>query len=655
MACNYELNGIEDALTTSIFHYIEDTDSAARRPLEIVKAMSEIEDSPIVVGNNGAFFPENIKSKEVYQTITEINEVADRLFGAKGAFMTVSKRGKIHQLIINNKVMRSLITDADIKAGKEAVGYNEEEARNYTTEDELETDEESTIEGFQEQTDMARLVLGSRHNLNTVSSYIITNLNKELDSLSRIEEQFRDQKTLTKLEVLKKNLRKTIEREKIVSDFYDFADYIVDLAGEVTDHMKHLAQAYDTNFTKLSENERFKILSRMMNLRKAIQSFHAAKVDESLILSLSAALEEKMEADNLSEEDMEGAQRIITALSTAASVFKTAEHDYTKNGIPALVDIVLSYAPSNVNEELDNKIAKVKKGQLSGFNRHDVRGGSWLGRMNPLKKVTQKMLDLNLIQLQEKKISRQNLITELRLFKDDVGRISAYTDPIAYSNVATVRLFSKMLQSHDVHDTQKSLKLLADFAPLLQNLKDYKGVTEHNVEKLYEDIYEVIDHPTRNSKGEYEVKRIVAFVQPLDITEYSRKRSEFIKQNRIHYNVPEKDAEQDVRDAFYKSSIGKKYLKSNDDWQIAHKEKIQGADNILAEWEAEKLRITTEIANYRQKDSPYEILQGLYIEWNKVDALISKSYKNGKFIGPYLSLSFLYIRILNIQTCLKGL
>ena len=634
MACKYSVNGIADPLNTAIFQYIEDTSEVSRKIPEITKAMSQIENSPLVVGNNGAFFSEDVKSKEVYQMITHINDAAEQLFGARGQFMTVSKRGKIHQLIVNNQVMRSLMPNDDIKAGKETYGWNEEVANEYNTEDALETEEEQIMEDYKDQSDFGRLTLGERHNLNTVSSYIITNLNKEISRTERVAEDSRDQQTLVKLEVLRKNLKLATKREKIISDFYDFADYIVDKSEEVTDHMKYLADTYNTNFTKLSESERFKILNKMMNLRSSIQSFHDTKVDESLILSLSTALEEKMTQDNLSEDDMEGAQRIITALSTAASIFKTAEHEYTKNGIPAFVDILLSYAPSNVNEELDNKIAKVKKGQLSGYNRHDVRGGNFVQRFNPVGKITQEMLDLNILQLQEAKITRQSLITELRLFKDDVGKLSVYTDPIAYSNVASVRLFSKMLQSHDIQNSQKSIKLLSNFAPLLQGLKDYKGVGETNVEKLYEDIYEVIDHPVRNSKGEFEVRRIAALVQPTNINEFSRKRSAFIEKNRIYYNVPDSSEEQDVKDAFFKSGQGKQYLMSNQKWEQENTEAIPRAEEILNGWQTQLAEVSNKIAKYRQKDSPYEILQGLYIDWNKLDNLIKKSYRNGDFIGP---------------------
>ena len=66
----------------------------------------------------------------------------------------------------------------------------------------------------------------------------------------------------------------------------------------------------------------------------------------------------------------------------------------------------MSYAPNNVNQELDARINKIKEtGQLSGLNRLDprvkkLRGFSLKDRVG---QASQELLDINIKQLEEKK------------------------------------------------------------------------------------------------------------------------------------------------------------------------------------------------------------------------------------------------------------
>ena len=120
----------------------------------------------------------------------------------------------------------------------------------------------------------------------------------------------------------------------------------------------------------------------------------------------------------------------------------------------------MSYAPNNVNQELDARINKIKEtGQLAGLNRLDprvkkLRGFSLKDRVG---QASQELLDINIKQLEEKKITRNSLIRELRVFHEDMGLMGVYTDPAAYSffkasNPILLFLYHLLRSTFDTND-----------------------------------------------------------------------------------------------------------------------------------------------------------------------------------------------------------
>ena len=631
MACRYTLNGVPDPLQTSVFQYIEDHGDMARNIFDITMEMSAIENSPIVVGNNGAYFIESLSPKEIMQTVANINNTATKLFGAKSKFMVAAKRGNIFELLVNQRVMKNLTPVNEINEGKSVQGYSENIAREFHLgKEEVEHEAEIHTQG-----DLARLLQGGRHTLDTLTGYIINNLTKEIQREERAFETTKDEANRIKLEVLRRNLGKAYKREKTISDFYDFADYIVEKADQITDHQEYLSEAYNQNFSELTQDKRFAILNRIMSFQKTINAFHDTQIDKSYIELLASELQKRIESNELEEKDAEGAQDIITALRNSAAVFNEADQNYRIEGIPALVDILMSYAPNNVNQELDARINKIKEtGQLSGPNRLDprvkkLRGFSLKDRFG---KPSQELLDINIKQLEEKKITRNSLIRELRVFHEDMGLMGVYTDPAAYSNVASVRLFSKLLQSLDAENNTKAISLIHDLAPELEEFKKAKGIGETDPSKLYEDLYEIVDHPVKTQDG-YDTKRIASFVSKVDRNKWYKNKSIGFEALKKEYSFPEKGTPEE-REEYFKSSLGKSYLNASSLWWDENTEEVEGAQEKLDALNEEFTAVEQKINSYRQTETPYEVLQGLYVRWGELDFQIKKSFRNGIFIGP---------------------
>ena len=84
----------------------------------------------------------------------------------------------------------------------------------------------------------------------------------------------------------------------------------------------------------------------------------------------------------------------------------------------------------------------------------------------------------------------------------------------------------------------------------------------------------------------------------------------------------------------FKSALGKSYLNASSLWWDENTEEVEGAQEKLDALNEEFTAVEQKINSYRQTETPYEVLQGLYVRWGELDFQIKKSFRNGIFIGP---------------------
>jgi hypothetical protein len=155
--------------------------------------------------------------------------------------------------------------------------------------------------------------------------------------------------------------------------------------------------------------------------------------------------------------------------------------DYFEYGIPLFVDWLMEYSSDNINTKAEELAKK-------GISAADAL-----------------------------KVTREQMIKELREGSKDISKFSAWFDPAISSSDAALAMFAKGVKAAFEEARQKDIEAAYNFQEAYDTFVSESGLNPNNVEEFNSKLYETVKLIRRKMEGDeivfYEVER-VQFVQP---------------------------------------------------------------------------------------------------------------------------------------------
>lgn len=612
MACKYTIGGREDVALDKALKYVEDTSSGERSIEGIMNILEEDGITVKVELENQAdqyLVVDDSFVKERLDTLNGINAGAKEYFGVSGDLVKITKRGTLNQITINEGILSSMKADPDA-----AYRANEApEGQEGVVEEEEETEES------QPESEETLYVTARRQLMDDTTGMLIVNLQKQIDRLSKIPETQLTKQKLAEMEVLKKELEKIDKEKANLDDYMDFVDFTVRTSERAESLLAKIDGQVSENPT---QEDRNKMLKDLSELKKTIDAFYNDNSSRSLVNNLEELVKD---LDDV-QEDIDDT---VILLRQAASAMKRVNEKFLDTGLELLTDNMLESAPPQINVELNERIAGIKANRrIDGISRMDRRYRA--ARAEGIDAV----LDLNILQLEEKKIGRESILAELRQTHKDQSWFSAFFSPVVYNKQASIQLFAESVRNALVTANDETLDFKYDtLQPSFQAFKAWKmsqaNISEDNVEKLYEDFIEKITVSSLDKNGDRVDTEALAFMQEFDMNKFNLAKANAFETMRSEYNFPEDPTQYDE---YFKSAVGKAYLGATARWYAENTEEVQGAETILATLRSERDAVFAEIQRLKPEGHSDRI-SALYLQYNDLKYQLLKSYRNGQFIG----------------------
>ena len=570
--CKYTSGGKENPLTTEIFQYLEDTPTGERQVDVLIDTLlsngvveSKDEDL-IVVGDFGR------------DAIVDINDTARKFFGAQRDLINLSPLGTGFKISIDQEGYNTMsLLEDPTETVKQSIPEQDQ-----STPEQEEEEEES-----QEEEDDYSEAFMTKRRADVATKLLITNLEKQIDRLERLEQTGTTEKRIKQLQLLKENMQK-IERGKAkLDDILDFVDYVTEVYDRAQSLMDKIETEYEETYKTASQERRAEMLKDISELKETIDAFYSKDKSKSVLNLIQLKISKDM-------QDGEAKENLVTELSFAIQEMDSIDERYLELAIPIQADYLMSFAPIEVNEQIDAKIKKIRDtGQLSGLNRLDKRylNLTFSNIKNKIARLfnteqsinyRKQLIELNIQQLQENKLGREGIIRDLRETHKDASLFSMYADPLVYSNDASIQLFALAVKDKLVQANNATIDTKYRLRDAYKKFVEFKGVGEDNVAKLYEDMIEEVVIYKKDSSGNYVPFRMLSFVQQYDISKYNKAKNDFMTKLRETYNFP---TDPSKYDDFFKSKNGKEYSKAMAAWYNENSEPIDGAYKIIADLE----------------------------------------------------------------------
>lgn len=616
MACKYTIGGREDATLDKTLKYVEDTSTNQREAFEVLEILLT---EDIVVPIVDETDPEREITKGIViedsfiddriNTLKGINAGAKEYFGVSGDLIKISKKGTLTEVTINTGILSSMKADPD-------AAYRANEA---PEEQEGAVEEEEETEESQPESEETLYVTARRQLMDDTTGMLIVNLQKQIDRLSKIPETQLTKQKLAEMEVLKKELERIDKEKANLDDYMDFVDFTVRTSERAESLLAKIEGQVSENPT---QEDRNKMLKDLSELKKTIDAFYNDNSSRSLVNNLEELVKD---LDDV-QEDIDDT---VILLRQAASAMKRVNEKFLDTGLELLTDNMLESAPPQINIELNERIAGIKANRrIDGLSRMDRRYRA--ARAEGMGAV----LDLNILQLEEKKIGRASILKELRQTHKDQSWFSAFFSPVVYNKQASVQLFAESVRNALVTANDETLDFKYDILqPSFQAFKAWKmsqgNISEDNVEKLYEDFIEKITVSSLDKNGDRVDTEALAFMQEFDMNKFNLAKANAFETMRSEYNFPEDPTQYDE---YFKSAVGKAYLGATARWYAENTESVDGAETILAALRSERDAVYAEIQRLKPEGHS-DRLSALYLQYNDLKYQLLKSYRNGQFIG----------------------
>jgi hypothetical protein len=110
MSCSYRVGGVENALLTEVFNYVEDNPSGARAGFKIENMLRS---RNMVFEDGDALFA--VKQDGVAEDIATINNTAREFFGVVGDLIMQTPAGKDTRISVNDNILELLNPTSDLQ------------------------------------------------------------------------------------------------------------------------------------------------------------------------------------------------------------------------------------------------------------------------------------------------------------------------------------------------------------------------------------------------------------------------------------------------------------------------------------------------------------------------------------------------------------
>jgi len=399
----------------------------------------------------------------------------------------------------------------------------------------------------------------------------------------RVSEENQNEQEINTLKLLKKKL----ENVEKVENLIDFVNYAARLANRAEDIFENIATEFKEGST--SPEERLNLIHKLYNVSTYLNNFFAG--DNSLMDQIQLLITKdlrKIDRDISTNPAIiaKNAQRkaeldvISTKLNGAIEQMKSVQADYYDAGIPMMVDLLLEYNSPEINNNIQILIDNnTKFGRTVGLQKDEQYQRLTKEYKEALKEnkgdvaatnaieaqYNQSLINLANSQLENRKIGRQTLINELREVAQDKSAFSYWLDPFVYSSQPALQLFASFVKDSLYKASDDTRELIYRLAPAYRKFAETKGL-DINPNKFNEDIQEVYAYNLRQEDGSYKNVRMLSFVQPFDVNKYNLEQAKMYKEAKEKFKKPGKDATDQERKDWEKSSERKKYYAFINKW-----------------------------------------------------------------------------------------
>jgi len=608
MSCSYRVGGVENKLLNDVFFYVEDTDGNLRDPNRIEQIL---QDSGLAFKKDDKLVLVDMEG--VMEDINHINETARAFFGVAGDLVKQVPYGKSMSLEVDPDTLERLNPTSRLQNSS---------VNNSVVERVV----EETVAGTDPLISEA---FDRKEKTSDLTERIISNLERQIERLQRLEQTKTVKNRLDEIKLLKAKLRKVKKGHETVENFYDYVDYVYNLSIRATSLMNSIEDEYSVSYKTMPNEDRKEILSKISELKQTLDAFYTGERRHSVITELQNALVDYRDSSGVKDEVLD---RTIIAIANMQEL----NERYLDIAIPIQADVLMEFAPIELNEKLDASIQRLQKAldekdynaPFQGLRKRDPRAlkiykdtGFKIANTERRKAL----LELNITQLQEQKIGREAIIRELRETHEDASFGSMYTDPLVYSSELTIQLFANAVKAELMDAHQKTIDSKYAMEPAFRKFRDAVGISEDRPDKMYEKMLEKITVYRRNTEGEIVATQVWSFVQPYDMNKFQNARDEAFTKLKNQHNFPEDYSE---IDEYFRSPEGRAYNAGVAAWYKENTEPMKGAQDAIDSLIRERNNIDS-ARSQAFRDGKDQKGKELSYQYHALDTEIKKVYRRG--------------------------
>lgn len=481
-------------------------------------------------------------------------------------------------------------------------------------------------------------------------------LTERIQKLERASEELNETE-IGRLKLLKEGLAKTVTIEQLSS----FLDYSLGIADRAELAIQEIDKLYSEN---LSEDERLKLINTLYKVGEDLREFYGGTdTKTSLITKMSNLIMEKkgLLSRKYSPEEfaqlptVKNLEIIQQRIALARNKMDYVAEKYAASGIPMLADLYMQYSDDSINDQINELITNIKtNNRLIALKKDDeyraleenfallkkaFKNGT-LSKSNFEKAeddFEKAKIELNIKQLENKKVTRQTLINELKEAQKDKSAFSLFLDPLIHSSQVSLQLFSMLLKNKFYEANDKTRDSILNIGEALKKYADATGRSTVNVAEFYKDIIEEHEYYDYDkTTGKNRVMKIAGFIQPLDVTKYKRAEIDMYRKLKEKYGKPDKGTEE--LKVWKKTNAAKSYYAEVSEWYKENSEEAPEAKKNLARLEQKrkdyaKLYAAAEQTGNTERMSYYQQeLDIIAASINLIYDKNTKQFKNGAVI-----------------------
>ena len=473
-------------------------------------------------------------------------------------------------------------------------------------------------------------------------------IQENIQRLKRKDEEV-NEKAIAKLEILSKKL----DTVKQVEDLFEFIKYTASLSKRAEEIFNKVEEEYNP---QMGDEDRLRLLSELFKVNTYLNDFYGGTDKTKSIMGRIRsliAIKAKRMGRRLTDEQKEtdpAYQKLSSVEKTLVDAIDRMDvvHDeYIETGIPMIAAMLMEYHTPEINDQVDSIIKNIGDNQrLIALDKN--------AEYNELKRANKEgnltddayqkaLIELNIKQMEGKRITQKTLENELRAAQTDKSYFSYLLDPLVYSSQSSLQMFALTVKNKMLEANQNTQDVVYKLADAYEEYTKVKG-TGFDANKFNEDITETVDYSYFDTEsGDYKTIKVLSFVQPYDVSAYKKAEGKMYADLREQYGIPEG---KEKRTEWFKKNKKKaaSFFQDVSEWYAENSEPSADSKATLKRLLSEKSII---VANYNSATAQQDGDKMAYYlnELNEVNSVISKIYdpKTKQFKGKAVQPNSKYI------------